>query len=156
LSAKSRLQISKVTHEQTIIDANVLCWPTVCSSKDLQNHLASRAKECTKNFMSTCTYSARPIECNQPDASPAATTASAPVGDAQWTNPARQWGYTLCDNIMDGENGLKGCVYDQASPAPLVMTASFAGMLRPAMLTVLLAIFSTSLLLINLDAHAYA
>jgi len=36
----------------------------------------------------------------------------------------------------------------------VVMTASFAGMLRPAMLTVLLAILSTSLLLMNGDAFA--
>ena len=157
LSAKSRLQINKVAHEQTIIDANVLCWPTACKSSDLHNHLASRAKECTKNFMSTCSYSARPIECNQPEASSAACTASATVGVTQWnkpTDPARQWGYTLCDNIMDGENGLKGCVYTVGSLAPVVMTVSFAGMLRPAMLTVLLAIFSTSLLLINGDAFA--
>ena len=157
LSAKSRLQIDKVAHEQTIIDANVLCWPTVCSASDLQNHLASRAAECAKNFMSTCSYAARPIECNQPSAGSAACTATATIGVTQWnkpTDPARQWGYTLCDNIMDGENGLKGCVYNVASPAPLVMTASFAGMLRPAMLTVLLAILSTSLLLMNGDAFA--
>jgi hypothetical protein len=129
LSAKSRLQIDKVTHEQTIIDANVLCWPTVCSASDLQNHLASRAAECTKNFMSTCSYAARPIECNRPDAGSAACTAKATVGVAQWNNPtdpARQWGYTLCDNIMDGENGLKDCVYTVGSLPPRLVTVKEA------------------------------
>lgn len=133
LSAKSELQVDNVRWTQSIIDANVLCFPRVCTSADLQNHLKTRAQECTKNFMSKCTYTARPIECNvgSIDCKTRGT-----VGEQQWNNPsdpAKKWGYTTCDNIMDN---IETCVFDTSSSlAPVEMSASFATWLRPGFFT---------------------
>jgi hypothetical protein len=153
LSAKSELQVGKVRYVQTVIDANVICFPAepLCTASDLQNHLKSRAEECTQNFMSKCTYTARPIECNVPTKASSKCTGTATVDGKHWNDlikdmdPSTKWGYTTCDNIMKDKST---CVYNHAdSRPPVAMSASFAAFLRPAVLTAF-AVLTMSMLLI--------
>jgi len=125
LSARAEKTVGTIKNIYEIIDGNALCWPNECAANDLQGHLQSRSKECTLNFMDECSYSARPMECNEGTAlvGGANTDCSGPLTESidggfkdtvnKWNK--QQFGYSLCDKIMD--KTLEGEFSELCTPA---------------------------------------